>query len=627
MAKPLKAFVARSFAKDDQARLATLLDFLNTFAKLGLICESAEPAEAEQVSEKVQRQISLCDLFIGLFTRKYPIPRSRNWLSFTRTDMKWTAPSWVLQECGFALALKKKLILFVEPGVELPTLQGDYEYIVYDYQNPTEALKKTNEMFMTVIGKEFAVEVELTVHQDAQAPPPDITTTEEKKSEEPGIVPYIMDLFKAFDSHDETAAKAAFDAGLIYVKQQEGFPILRWESLYYQMKASNGFPEGFLQLQKLRADNPTSVEPLRSLAECQEEFGNYREAADLYGEAASIATSNGRDAFRLKSAASLVKANENERARELLLAVIQENSADERLEAFKKLYEVAKSTDAREEAFGVAEYSLYLNGAQSELHFNIAYDCNEGGFVELAALHYRAVLEQAGNNAGAANNLAIAYERLDLPIAAVRLYRRASELGNTLAAGNLGFTYLNAGMIDEAKQVISKAMEVADHDAKVPQCEAAINIRQHEEDERETIVREVGSKYRAFFQLYGENIISKPSVDIQGVWIFPWGSIRLEAKGDGISGSAEYQAPSSGFFGLAGPLGTVGAQVKKYSLSGKLNSGILQYELTIWTHRDSTPMKLETGKGTAVFKMNAQSALVLEKVDEKRELFEASRAP
>src|ERR1039458_4474085 len=98
MSKPIKAFIARSFTKTDEEKLRPLLDQLNTFAQLGFICESAKPAESEQVSEKIQRMIHDADVFIGFFTRKYPIAADRK---ATEVGLVGSGPkSWISSPWG-----------------------------------------------------------------------------------------------------------------------------------------------------------------------------------------------------------------------------------------------------------------------------------------------------------------------------------------------------------------------------------------------------------------------------------------------------------------------------------------------------------------------------------------------
>src|ERR1035437_6963208 len=116
MAK-ITAFIARSFDPDDERKLKPILDFLDSFKKMGFICTTADRAEVESVSEKVRRMIDGCDVLVGIFTRRHPVV---NWdtgwkglierLTGNVRPEFWTAPPWVLQESGYALCAGRDLI-------------------------------------------------------------------------------------------------------------------------------------------------------------------------------------------------------------------------------------------------------------------------------------------------------------------------------------------------------------------------------------------------------------------------------------------------------------------------------------------------------------------------------------
>ena len=127
----LTAFVARSFDPGVEQRIRPILEFLTTYRKAGFFCETAEPAEVESVSKKVQRLISEKDVFIGFFTRQYPLysftPKLSSAFRVLCGDLEpqgWGTVPWVLQESGYAIAARRRLILLREAGVEIPSLQG-----------------------------------------------------------------------------------------------------------------------------------------------------------------------------------------------------------------------------------------------------------------------------------------------------------------------------------------------------------------------------------------------------------------------------------------------------------------------------------------------------------------------
>src|SRR5438093_170554 len=135
----ITAFLAKSFAREDQPKLKIIEDFLSSFRPQGFFWESAERAEVESVSRKVRNMIASLDVFVGIFTKRHPIYSRTEGLKAVLKYLSgrlpvdgWTVPPWLLQESGYALALKKDLIIFREVGVQIATLQGDLEYIEFD---------------------------------------------------------------------------------------------------------------------------------------------------------------------------------------------------------------------------------------------------------------------------------------------------------------------------------------------------------------------------------------------------------------------------------------------------------------------------------------------------------------
>src|SRR5207247_1125055 len=109
------------------------------------------------VSVKVRRIIDTSDVLIGFFTKRHQIYVPSHFSiahPFRRLRrVGWSAPPWVLQESGFALAKNKDLILLREEEVEIPGLQGDLEYVRFLPENPTAVFAKLSEMIHTLIAK------------------------------------------------------------------------------------------------------------------------------------------------------------------------------------------------------------------------------------------------------------------------------------------------------------------------------------------------------------------------------------------------------------------------------------------------------------------------------------------
>jgi hypothetical protein len=287
----VKAFIARSFAEQDAQRLGPLLDYLKTFENYGFFCKSAEPAEAEEISEKIQKLIGDCGVFIAMFTRKYPIAaQNGSESSPSQAPRGWTAPSWVLQESGYALGLGgKKLLFFVEPGVELPKLAGDLEYIEYDPARRDLAFKRTNEALGKIISESLALEVGPAIRQETQAPPTEPPADHEKKPGGPNVPAWLAEIDDGLTRGDLSAARRGFESGMEYVKRDRPEIEIFWKAFYHQERALHGYSDGQSDLQALEKEYPDSHEPPAALALCLRRFGDPLGAADAYKRAATKA--------------------------------------------------------------------------------------------------------------------------------------------------------------------------------------------------------------------------------------------------------------------------------------------------------------------------------------------------
>jgi tetratricopeptide (TPR) repeat protein len=102
------------------------------------------------VSEKVRSRIKESELFIGIFTK------------WEHTgDGKYTTSSWVIEEKSFALAQGKRVLIFLENGVdEIGGMHGGLEYIRFDRDNFGDALIAAVDYVLSVTSVPLQTSVE-----------------------------------------------------------------------------------------------------------------------------------------------------------------------------------------------------------------------------------------------------------------------------------------------------------------------------------------------------------------------------------------------------------------------------------------------------------------------------------
>jgi tetratricopeptide (TPR) repeat protein len=630
VAEIVKAFIARSFADGDEEKLRPLLDHLKTFESLGFYCESAKPAEATEVSEKIQKLIEGAAVFIGMFTQKYPIIEQAAAIhGASPRPTGWTAPSWVLQESGYALGRGRKLIFFVEPDVELPKLQGDLEYIVYDPAKRDEAFKRTNEVVTKIIASSLQLRSEPSLRQEAQAPPAEAPAQQEPKPDKPDLSSYITEILDGLERSDPDAAQKAYRAGLEHIQDGDPTKGLFFTTFYHQQRARHGYPEGLDDLKSLETENPDSPTVPASIGHGLRQLGDPAGAAEAFQRAAAKATPDKKVDFLVDAAECWTEAKDVASAKDLLVEAFRLATPKQRLEVMSKLYENFKSAGKKYDSFAIGEYSLRRNGAQSDLRFKLAYDYTESGFEEIAIYHYHVVLEQREMD-GAMNNLATILGPLGLPISSVEHYKAAIKLGNTLAAGNLAFRLLDAGAADEAKAIVNHAMKEGDPDAMVTDALAAVGRRRQEEDKKYEELLQGTVEKRSFFAAMGEASLATDKTDIAGRWTFPFATIDLKIAGDLLKGTAQTPIYPSGL-ALAvtpDPARSKPTGTKVFTLEGTLSARVCNFTLSVETKSHGSLASLMGGserrKGYLVFGSDGKHAKVLE-LEPKITLYEVSR--
>jgi Flp pilus assembly protein TadD len=591
MAKAIKAFVAKSFAPADEARLQPLVDLLETFSPLGLIFESADHAESEGVSTKVKRMIDDASIFVAIFTKKYPICEIKPDESLCQSSPpKWTPPLWLLQETGYALAKEKKLVFFVETGVEIPRLAGDHEYIEYDSERPSEAYKRSNQMFSRLISGQLSLIVETALVQETQAPatpdqsqsPPNPAKEERPESE--GLTVFIGRLFDCLEQGDLEMAKKAAGEGLEYVRANEPERELTWQTFCLKVRIDNGDSAALSELKQLAAAYPESSTPLSALGTAYTRFGNHRQASEYFKSALEVASIENRALLVASRALSLSDLGEFGEAVSVIKAELHRACDADRPYLLERLYDIFKAKGDGTEAFSVGEVCLAENGAQAEFHFKLAYDYDESKFKGLSIYHYRSLLQLKAEHPIALNNLGVIYRQLELPIVATRAQKQAVELGETLPAANLGYAYLNEGFIDEAQAVLATAMSKPDHHENVTHALAEIESRKRAESGKLEGLLEDAKKQRGFLQLMGNAVLDTDAPrEINGAWIFPVGEINLVQRSpESVVGKGGKTIKGGGVASILGG-SPVADTEEKFTFNAQATGRLLKFRLEVET--------------------------------------------
>ncbi len=643
----ITAFVARSFEAVDISKIEPITKFLDSFRDLGFVWETAERAEVESVSKKVRGMIDRDEVFIGILTKRYPVYRVNRSIRLVfdvllgrLTPVAWVPPSWVLQESGYALKGNKRLILLRETGVEVPGLQGDLEYIDYDPANPASALQRASEMINTLIARTAGFVVETVVRtvesKEIQAPLTQAPLTpaelEEPAPEAPTIDDYFAQMTHAIHEHRWEDAAKVYEIGLNTARTQEPDLTILWQATYHRERFRSGYVKAIDDLKALAESNPDQPTPVASLGRCLFEFQEYEEAAKRFEQAATVSDAEDAVRYRIRAADCLRLAKRLKESRTTLMSLyrqIESHADDLRTGVLLGLHAVLKDSAEMYEAFALAELLLHENPALGDLRFSLGLDYDNSEYAELFLYQYKLICEHEPAKAAALHNLAVAYSKCKLPILSASHYKKAFELGETLSASNLGYTYLNCGMSEEATKLLNEALKKEGCVPDVATCLGAVGKRAEEESNKERSKLDVARNHQVFLLAFGGAFLSAEVPALEGKWKFPDAEIDLELSGGELIGTGQKRVevlPSFLHIALGGSK-EPSEKVEKFRFSGSVTGRSCKFEIESETLPTGIAaaafagLYASTVKGYLVFAVDGRSGDVVELKDGRPEKY------
>ena len=177
---------------------------------------------------------------------------------------------------------------------------------------------------------------------------------------------------------------------------------------------------------------------------------------------------------------------------------------------------------------------------------------------ELSFFHYLKI-PYPDRAAGTWNNLGVQFDHCDLPSKSVGAYRKAEELGETLAMSNLAQKLIKAGFLKEADEICNRAIKVSDYHKNVGQAIARIKAIPDEEESKENNILGKVKPISEFYRDYG-SAAAKIEIDEHvSRWRGPDCELLVTIRGRTFLAEGDYEVPRSGTLRFAmlelGPLG------------------------------------------------------------------------
>jgi len=254
-----------------------------------------------------------------------------------------------------------------------------------------------------------------------------------------------------------------------------------------------------------------------------ENVKQHAEAADAYRRALEVAVKPEFRAtlvsYRAKMLAEIHQADLAEQ--EVKAALREEADPAAKADLWKAL---AGTYEAREryfdQAFALQEARAH-EPKDSGLCFSIAWALSQSERTDVRglAIHfYRLAVYLDPKNEYALNNLGWEFSKAELPIMAAEYYKRAAELDNTLAMANLAWVKLNAGLADEAEEILKRAQKQEGVNEKVAGVQADLARAQSEQTGKATSLERSGTRLAEFgSKVVRAELYDRPG-DLPGKW-------------------------------------------------------------------------------------------------------------
>jgi len=202
--------------------------------------------------------------------------------------------------------------------------------------------------------------------------------------------------------------------------------------------------------------------------------------------------------------------------------------------------------------FGLLERLLQLHPDDVNSRFTLAYNYSQADQNGLSLFHYLKIPERERDPV-TWNNLGVQFDQSDLVSKSVDAYRRAEDLGHTLAMSNLARKLLKAGFLNEAEEICNRTLKIKDYHKNVGYSIQRIKSIPAEEDSKQKEVLNKAAPVSEFYRNYGRAAVKNDILEQNGRWRGPDCELQITIKDGTFLAEGEYEVKRQGL-GLAGAL-------------------------------------------------------------------------
>jgi len=500
----IKAFIGHSFLDEDKVLVRTFTEFFDSLKSLNIpfSWDHAENAEPKVLSSKVLAKMNVANTFVGICTkREYviknmklcKIPLIKQRFIVRASDLELKPSDWILQEIGCAVGHNMHLVLLLEKGLRIPMgLQGDLEYIEFNRTSPERSFPKLLQMIQSLCPSQAILDYSQANNCIISGKNTEVKTKEPTKDQQIerndtlSEDDYLYELYNSIDAANKSKKDAIkINYNNTYGKDNPEKQIeFNAKGLYYEFSTQKKDVINEIKaLLKKYPQNPTLHYILGNIYENLEQYDT---ASQYFYKSSEYSKTLKSKLDNLSSSIIAQVKGENLDYGEYLDRMLELDSQKQHIDTYHHtLYRIAQITNNDLLFLLSLEAILTDLPLNNSLRFNLAYRYSEINQHEMSYSHYDFLCKQDQENEAYLNNLGVEYSRLNLPGKAIVCYKKAEQLGNTLATSNLAFQYINSGFFEDASELCNNALRIKNYHGNILSALSTINNYQTKENDGE----------------------------------------------------------------------------------------------------------------------------------------------
>ncbi|MBB1528936.1 hypothetical protein H4Q82_20860 [Pectobacterium carotovorum subsp. carotovorum] len=213
------------------------------------------------------------------------------------------------------------------------------------------------------------------------------------------------------------------------------------------------------------------------------------------------------------------------KAKELTLSYLSKFKENKSIsELYVKLAKIESELGNNDISSLLLDKAIEYTPDNEDLLFKSAYQASQNGQDFISIVNYPILISLSSKNALALNNLAVCYERNNLKIEAINLYKESSDLDFSLSMANIGFSLLHAGFVKEAESYANNALKTKDIHPNIYKLLNSINEKKEKEKENADKIIKKSESMQKLMRKYIECYITPDDMRIEeSKWILPDG--------------------------------------------------------------------------------------------------------